>query len=61
MAETVGVSTIATLPNDPVELLKLLIVEVRVLQFMLYEGVSRGDDPAIIRANLRTGPEIVVS
>lgn len=61
MPETVGVATTSTLPNDPTELLKLLIIEIRVLQFMLYEGVSRGDDPAIIRANLRTGTEIVVS
>jgi hypothetical protein len=61
MAETVGVSTNSTLPNDQTQLLKLLIIEMRVLQFMFYEGVSRGDDPAIIRANLMTGTEIVVS
>lgn len=61
MAESVGLSAASTLPNDQVELLKLLIIDIRVLQFMFYEGVSRGDDPAIIRANLRTGTEIVVS
>lgn len=61
MAETVGVTATSTLPNDQIQLLKLLIIEIRVLQFMFYEGVSRGDDPAIIRAHLQTGTEIVVS
>lgn len=61
MAESAGLVSPSTLPNDLVELLKLLIIEIRVLQAQNYEGVSRGDEPALLRAALKTTTEIVVS
>lgn len=59
--ETVGLGAAATLPNDQTELLKLLIIEVRVLQFYLKEGLNVTDEPFRLRQDLQQTTEIKIT
>lgn len=61
MAETVGVSATSGLPTDQVQLLQLIVLELRVISIYLKEGFSHTDEPYRLRADLAKNPEIIVS
>lgn len=61
MAETVGVTATSTLPNDVPELLKLIVLELRVMNLYLKDGFGHTDEPSVLRQQLAKGTEIVVS
>lgn len=61
MAETVGLTATSVLPNDPNELMKMVILELRTANFYLREMSGVTDDPSVTRQLLAKQTEIVVS
>jgi hypothetical protein len=61
MAETVGLTATSTLPNDEFELLKLIVLELRVISLYLKEGLGHTDEPSVLRQALAKQTEVVVS
>lgn len=61
MSESVGLTATSTLPNDQNELLKLVVLELRVISIYLKEGLSQTDEPSVLRQQLAKQTEVVVS
>lgn len=61
MAESVGLTATSVLPNDPNELLKLIVMELRVANFFLRELVGSVEDPSVLRQHLAKSTEISVT
>lgn len=61
MAEAVGVTTTSVLPTNLSDQMQMLILEVRVMQMMLKEGLGITDEPSQLRQLLAKSTEIVVS
>lgn len=61
MSESIGVTATSTLPNDQTELLKLIVLHLRVIGFYLQEISGSKEDPDVLRQNIARGTDVVVS
>lgn len=61
MAESIGLGTQSTLPNNEIELLKLIVIELRVVQLYLKEGLNITDEPSQLRQVMAQTTDIVIS
>lgn len=61
MAEAVGVTAVSALPTNLSDQMQMLILEIRVVQMQLKEGLNLTDEPSQLRQLLAKSTEIVVS
>lgn len=61
MAESIGVTTTSGIPTNQVELLQMIVLELRVISIYLKEMSGVTDEPSQLRQLLAKSTEIVVS